>query len=92
MLEDLLALHEEMIVQLVLERLGVVGTADFLLNLIAQHEKAAAMIRALLKNAAADAAGDGMVSIPSEARSDAEKFLIAGFAPGLRGAWRGASG
>jgi len=92
MLEDLLALHEEMIVQLVLERLSVVGTADFLQGLIVQHEKAAAMIRTLLQNAAADAAGDGMVSIPSAARSDAEKFLIAGFAPGLHGAGRDAPG
>jgi hypothetical protein len=92
MLEDLLALHEEMVVQLVLERISVVGTADFLLGLIDQHEKAAAMIRALLENAAAHAAGDGMVVIPSEASSDAEKFLIAGFAPGLRGESRVAPG
>jgi hypothetical protein len=39
-------LHEEMIAQLRLDRLSIVGTTDFLRSMIAQHEGAAAMLRA----------------------------------------------
>lgn len=55
MLSELLALHEEMIVQLrtdseaCTERFKDAGTADFLTGLMEQHEKAAWMLRAQLE-------------------------------------------
>jgi DNA-binding ferritin-like protein len=54
LLEELLALNEEMITQLHLERVSDAGTAGFLTEMIAQHEKAAALLRAQLA-----AAGSG---------------------------------
>lgn len=60
MVAELLAMHEEMIVQLLLERLGVVGAADFLTSLIEQHKKAADMLRALLSNHEAGPDHDGL--------------------------------
>jgi starvation-inducible DNA-binding protein len=56
MLAELLALHEEMIVQLrtdsevCIERFKDAGTADFLNGLMKQHEKAAWMLRAQLES------------------------------------------
>jgi hypothetical protein len=58
MLAELIALQEEMIARLRLERLNVVRTADFLadmidhflMGVIVQHEKAAAMLRAQFEN------------------------------------------
>jgi starvation-inducible DNA-binding protein len=55
MLSELLALHEELIVQLrtdsdaCIERFGDAGTADFLTGLMERHEKAAWMLRAQLE-------------------------------------------
>jgi len=55
MLSELLALHEEMIVQLrtdsdaALRRYKDAGTADFLTDLMERHEKAAWMLRAQLE-------------------------------------------
>ena len=55
MLSELLALHEEMIVQLrtdsdaCLERFKDAGTADFLTGLMTQHEKIAWLLRAQLE-------------------------------------------
>jgi starvation-inducible DNA-binding protein len=55
MLGELLALHEEMIIQLrsdgdaCLDRFKDAGTADFLTGLMGQHEKAAWMLRAQLE-------------------------------------------
>ena len=55
MLAELLALHEDMIVQLrtdsaaCLERFKDAGTADFLTGLMERHEKAAWMLRAQLE-------------------------------------------
>jgi starvation-inducible DNA-binding protein len=55
MLSELLALHEEMIVQLrtdgqtCAERFRDAGTADFLTGLMEKHEKAAWMLRAQLE-------------------------------------------
>ena len=49
-LAELLKLNEEMVVQLRLERLSVVGTANFLTTMIEQHEKTAEMLRAQLEN------------------------------------------
>lgn len=55
MLSELLALHEEMIVQLrtdseaCIERFKDAGTADFLTGLMEQHEKTAWMLRAQLE-------------------------------------------
>ena len=46
LLAALLALNEEMIEQLHAERRSVAGTADFALRMIAQHEKAATLLRA----------------------------------------------
>lgn len=60
MLGELLALHEEMIGQLRLERQGVIGCADFLTGVIEQHEKTAAMLRAKLENRGADITNDGL--------------------------------
>jgi starvation-inducible DNA-binding protein len=54
MLSELLALHEDLVVQLRTDaastgRLGDIGTADFLTGLLKQHEKAAWMLRAQLE-------------------------------------------
>jgi uncharacterized protein (DUF305 family) len=46
---ELLRLHEEMVDQLRLERLSGVGSTDFIRGMIAQHEAAAAMLRAQLE-------------------------------------------
>jgi hypothetical protein len=48
LLVELLALNEEMIGQLHLERLSGAGTAGFLTKMIEQHEKAAALLRSQL--------------------------------------------
>lgn len=48
LLVELLAMNEEMIEQLHLERLSETGTAGFLTKMIEQHEKAAAMLRSQL--------------------------------------------
>jgi len=48
LLVELLALNEEMIGQLHLERLSETGTAGFLTKMIEQHEKAAALLRSQL--------------------------------------------
>ena len=53
MLVELLALHEEMIEQLRLERLAGADNAGFLAGMIEQHEKTAAMLRTKLENPAA---------------------------------------
>src|SRR5258708_39093676 len=56
MLSELLALHEEMIVQLrtdseaCIEQVKDAGTADFLTGLMEEHEKPAWMLRAQLEN------------------------------------------
>ena len=50
MLGELLALHEDMIMQLQLERVEIADTGDFLTGMIAQHERAAAMLRTQLDN------------------------------------------
>lgn len=60
---ELLSLHQEMIVQLRLERLSAVTSADFLTGLIVQHEKTAAMLRAQLENHEVELANDGVKSI-----------------------------
>ncbi len=55
MVSELLALHEELIVQLrtdsdtCIERFGDAGTADFLTGLMERHEKAAWMLRSQLE-------------------------------------------
>jgi hypothetical protein len=56
MLTELLDLNEEMIVQLRLERLSVVGTTDFIAAMIDQHELAAERLRAQLKRHESNAA------------------------------------
>ena len=48
LLAELLAMNEEMILQLHLERVSDTGTAGFLTKMIAQHEKAAALLRSQL--------------------------------------------
>lgn len=48
LLAELLALNDEMIMQLHLERVSNAGTAGFLTKMIAQHEKAAALLRSQL--------------------------------------------
>lgn len=61
MLAELLALHEEMVVQLradsvaCLDRYKGAGTADFLTGLMEKHEKAAWMLRAQLETEEAEA-------------------------------------
>ena len=60
MLAELLALHEELIVQLrtdseaCTERFKDAGTADFLTGLMEQHEKIARMLRSQLETEAAE--------------------------------------
>ena len=48
LLVELLALNEEMVEQLHLERQSETGTAGFLTKMIEQHEKAAALLRSQL--------------------------------------------
>jgi hypothetical protein len=48
MLAELLALNDEMIAQLQIERREVPGTTEFLTGMIEHHEKAAAALRAQL--------------------------------------------
>jgi hypothetical protein len=55
MLSELLALNEDMIAQLRLERQEAVGTTDFITGLIGDHEKAAAKLSAQLRSFEADA-------------------------------------
>jgi|ERR1035437_2525251 hypothetical protein len=50
MLSELLALHEDMIGQLHRERTEITDSGDFIVGMIAQHEKSAGMLRALLEN------------------------------------------
>lgn len=50
MLSELLHLHEEMIVQLCVERLESSSNAEFLTGMIAQHEATASMLRSHLEN------------------------------------------
>ncbi len=61
LLEELLALNEDMIEQLHLERLSEKGTADFLTRMIAQHERAAALLRSQLARPASAGAGEQAV-------------------------------
>jgi|GEM_PF-2063361 len=49
LLTELLALNEEMIVQLHAERLSGSGTEGFMLRMIAQHERAATLLRIKLE-------------------------------------------
>ncbi len=55
MLADLLALNEEMITQLRLERLSTAGTTDFIAGMIDQHELAASELRSQLRRHEASA-------------------------------------
>jgi hypothetical protein len=55
LLAELLALNEEMILQLHLERVSVAGTTGFLAKMIAQHERAAALLRSQLARAGSGA-------------------------------------
>jgi hypothetical protein len=50
LLVALLALHEQTLAQLKLERLGAAGEPDFLNGMIAQHENAVRVIRAELES------------------------------------------
>src|SRR5476651_2539101 len=45
MLLELLALHEDMIMQLRIERLEAAGTADFLTSMISRHERDAGQLQ-----------------------------------------------
>lgn len=85
MLAELLVLHEEMIGQLRLERMGAVGRVDFLTGLIEQHEKTAAMLRAKLEQRDLGAIPDGLIVITGEASSEADKSLVTQSAEGARG-------
>jgi len=69
MLAELLALHEEIIVQLRVdsaacaERFKDAGTADFLTGLMERHEKTAWMLRAQLETEEEEASQDRLVEI-----------------------------
>ncbi len=70
MFSELLALHEEMIVQLradsatCAERYRDAGTADFLTGLMAQHEKIAWMLRAELETEEEETTADSPPKLP----------------------------
>ena len=64
MIAELLALHGEMIEQLRLERLASTCSVDFLTDLIDQHEKTAAMLRAKLENYEAEVSSDTLPPPP----------------------------
>jgi len=55
MLAELLALNEEMVVQLRLEGLSSVGSTDFIVAMMEQHEKAAARLRTQLSQHSSNA-------------------------------------
>jgi molybdopterin-guanine dinucleotide biosynthesis protein A len=55
MLAELLALNEEMIVQLRLERLSSVGSTDFIAAMMEQHEQVASRLRTQLSQHASSA-------------------------------------
>ena len=55
LLSELLILNEEMVAQLRLERLQDPRSAEFLTDMIAQHERAAATLRTQLDSAECDA-------------------------------------
>ena len=62
-LSELLALHEDLVIQLRrdaagAERLGDIGTADFLTGLLKQHEKTAWILRAQLETEEEEASQD----------------------------------
>lgn len=63
MLAELLALHEETLVQLRLDRIGASDTVAFLTGMIEQHERAARAIRAQL-GAGADGGEQAAVRRP----------------------------
>jgi hypothetical protein len=67
MLAEFVALHEDMVEQLRLERLGTVGSTAFLTSLIDQHEKTAAMLRAKIEHRQATTEADALLSPPTEA-------------------------
>jgi hypothetical protein len=54
-LAELLALNEEMVVQLRLERLSSVGSTDFIAAMMDQHEQVAARLRKQLSHHASNA-------------------------------------
>jgi hypothetical protein len=64
MLAELLALNEEMIVQLRLERLSSIGSTDFIAAMMDQHEQAAAKLRTQLSHHASRAPGAPSLGIP----------------------------
>jgi len=64
MLSELLVLHEEMVDQLRLECQEGKGVTDFISGMIAQHEKAAAMLRAQLENHEAGSPCSGVQPVP----------------------------
>lgn len=86
MLIELLALHEEMIGQLRLERMEAAGNAAFLSGMIDQHEKTAAMIRAKLDGRSTEPDPEGEIVITGEASSEALRSRVTTFAQGVRGA------
>lgn len=86
MLGELLLLHEEMIAQLRLERMGATVGIDFLTDLIEQHEKTAAMLRAKLEQRDAGAVTNGLIFITGQASSEADKLLVTKSAEGPSGA------
>ena len=85
MLAELLALHQDMIAQLRLERVQVVDSADFLTGMIDQHENMSAMLRTKLESSETRTTNDGMIVITGEASSAAKKSLVTKFAQGVRG-------
>ena len=86
MFAELLALHEEMIAQLRLERAEKVGSVEFLTSMIEQHEATAALLRAKLEDLNVDPARDDAIIITGEASSAAAKSQVTKFAQGTRGA------
>jgi len=84
MLSELLALHEDMILQLHLERREAVEAADFLTGLIGQHESAAAMLRAHLETHGANTTTNDH-AVVRHAGSTAEKASATGLAQDIHG-------
>lgn len=70
MLSALVALHEDMIEQLRLERLGTAGNTALLTELIDQHEKTAALLREKLEShTAANAANSPIPPMPPKPKN-----------------------
>jgi len=85
MLAELLALHQDVIMQLRLERHELTGNAQFLTSMIEQHEATAELLCAALDHRKAETTDAGPIVITGEASSAEKRSQVTRFAQGARG-------